>query len=100
MCILKGRAVDLRHVDLSTTKGIVYISGWLVYKRSLKPLSSVEIFNIEKKIKGIPEVERVNFRLNAERLAVETPKPGQPEEKKQSKSSYKADLKPAAEEKK
>ena len=63
--ILVRRAVDLRYVNFSTIKGIVYINGWLVYERSLRPLSSLEIFNIEREIKRIPDVEGVNFKVSS-----------------------------------
>ena len=56
--------IDLRKVRHTTVKGVVYISGKLIYLRDEAPVPSHEISRLEREIRRIGEVEDVVWNIH------------------------------------
>ena len=55
--------IDLRKVKHQTVKGVVYISGKLIYLRDEKPVPQYEISRLEREIRKIGEVEDIIWNV-------------------------------------
>ncbi|GEM_PF-3186882 len=56
--------IDLRKVRHQTVKGIVYISGKMVYDRTEEPVPSYEIGRLDREIRKIADVEDVVWNIH------------------------------------
>ena len=55
--------IDLKFIKHQTVKGVVYISGKMVYLRDQKPVPGYEVARLDREIRKIPDVEDVVWNV-------------------------------------